>query len=162
MEIIIILLFLYAFVFMYLLGHAADAFREEWRVDRKYLARELLLFLGVFTLILLADFLVLNFNREYAGSSMVLLNLLLAVILFSGLLALFAQRKIFAVIMGFLYIFDLLFFHHTLVKATGNGLEDLSLNIGSMFNSFINLIAFAAAFFLDRAIPLEEPDDIIF
>lgn len=162
MEMIIILLVLYAFVFMYLIRHAAGAFREEWRLDRKYLICVLLLFMGVFALLLLADFVVLDFNREHAGSAIVQLNVLLGVILFSGLLALFAQREIFAVIMGVLYIFDLFFFHHTLGKATGKGVEDFSLIIGSMFNYFINLSVFAAAFFLDRAVQLEQLDDTIF
>ncbi|WP_179093473.1 hypothetical protein [Paenibacillus sp. FSL H8-0259] len=45
---------------------------------------------------------------------------------------------------------------------TGNGLDDFGLGLNSMFISFMNLIVVGAALLLDRAVPLEEPDDRIF
>lgn len=162
-EMIVILLFLYAFVFIHLIRHAADVLREEWKQeqDRKDLARKLLILCGGFILLLLIDFLVLNVGREHAGSGVLQYNAVLGVIVFSGLLALFARRKILAAFMGCLYIYDLIMFHYYGANITGNGLDDFGLGLNSMFSSFMNLIVAVAALLLDRAVPLEEPDDTI-
>jgi hypothetical protein len=144
-----------------LIRHAADVFREEWGQGRKDLVRKLLLLWGGFILLLLTDFLVLNVSRDRAGSGILQFNAVLGVIVFSGLLALFARRKILAAFMGCLYIYDLIMFNSA-ADITGNGLDDFKLGLNSMFISLINLIVFGAALLLDRAIPLEEPDDRIF
>ena len=113
-------------------------------------------------MLLLIDFLVLIFNQERAGGGVLQLNAVLGVIVFSGLLALFARRKIMAAFMGCLYIYDVIMFLNYVAKFTGNGLDDFGLGLTSMFISFINLIVFAAALILDRIVQLEEPDDTIF
>lgn len=112
-------------------------------------------------LLLLIDFLVLNVGREHAGSGVLQYNAVLGVIVFSGFLAHFAQRKILAAFMGCLYIYDLIMFNYA-ADITGNGLDDFGLGLNSMFISFRNLIVVGAALLLDRAVPLEEPDDRIF
>lgn len=160
-EMIVILLFLYAFVFIHLIRHAADVFREEWGQGRKDLVRKLLLLWGGFILLLLTDFLVLNVSRDRAGSGILQFNAVLGVIVFSGLLALFARRKILAAFMGCLYIYDLIMFNYA-ANIPGNGLDDFGLGLNSRFISFMNLIVVGAALLLDRAVPLEEPDDRIF
>ncbi|WNS44446.1 hypothetical protein [Paenibacillus sp. MMS20-IR301] len=105
---------------------------------------------------------MLNFNLERTGSTGALqLNILCGFIAFSGVLAFFAGRKIFTAFMGVLYILDLLTFIYYIGKMTGNGLEDFALGIHSGIILFINLLLFAAAILLDRAIPLEEPGDKI-
>ncbi|OMF30448.1 hypothetical protein BK132_09910 [Paenibacillus sp. FSL H8-0259] len=63
--------------------------------------------------------------------------------------------------MGCLYIYDLIMFNYA-ANITGNGLDDFGLGLNSMFISFMNLIVVGAALLLDRAVPLEEPDDRIF
>lgn len=145
-----------------MIWHAADVFREEWGQGRKDLVRKLLLLWGGFILLLLTDFLVLNVSRDRAGSGILQFNAVLGVIVFSGLLALFARRKILVACMGFLYIFDLVMFHYYAANITGNGLDDFGLGLNIMFSSLINLIVFGAALLLDRIVPLEEPDDRIF
>ncbi|MEK3698739.1 hypothetical protein NYE33_17375 [Paenibacillus sp. FSL R10-2199] len=91
-----------------MIRHAADVIREEWKreQDRKDLARKLLILCGGVILLLLIDFLVLNVGREHAGSGILQYNAVLGVIVFSGLLAFFARRKILAAFMGCLYIYD--------------------------------------------------------
>lgn len=120
------------------------------------MARKLLILCGGVILLLLIDFLVLNVGREHAGSGVLQYNAVLGVIVFSGLLALFARRKILAGFMGCLYIYDLIMFNYA-ANITGNGLDDFGLGLNSRFISFMNLIVVGAALLLDRAVPLEEP-----
>ncbi|WNS44447.1 hypothetical protein [Paenibacillus sp. MMS20-IR301] len=152
---VIFLLACYAAVLLYLFHHARDIFALAWNQERSNLSRRLVMLSGLFILLLLMDFLVLNTNWEHAGRSFILpVNIFLGAVVLTIVLGIFALRYVFAGIITFLYIFDLVQYRQFLTAITGDSSRDGGIGYGLLFNIFINLIGFAVAVAIDHVIHL--------
>lgn len=155
MEPIVFLLAFYIPVLLYLLHFGTDVFETAWNLNHRVLIRNLLLFFGVFCLLLVIGFLVLNVNRKLAGGDSILfLNIFCGAIVLAILLGIFAGRYVFAGIISILYVFDLVQFHQFLAAVTGDSSKDSGIGYGYLFTLFINLAGFAAAVFIDHIVQL--------
>lgn len=149
------LLACYVFILIYLVHHAREVCEIAWNHDRRRIKRKLLILLGVLFALLLNDYLVLNSNWEHAGwSFIVTLNISLAAVAITIVLGILAIRKVFTVIITFLYIFNLVQYHQFLNAITGESSQDSGVGYGLLFNIFINLVGFAVAIAIDHVVHL--------